>query len=263
MRSRLALALVAGLATAGLGVVACGDDLGTAEPPPAQDSGGFGNTVWDAAFPDAATGGAGGSAGTAGADAGPEPAVDHSDLLPPGVSPPVLWFWRGINQNNLGNWHTDDQGRMCADGDTTMWFKSPGNGACSGAPSCDPDHFGTPEAPCTGVDCSWRNWDDPRGPEFRVSNNTGPVEIHNFGAKGLNGKVPEYGFGVTVCAAPGTVADIDTCPRSNIYSCVEDRYPQFVDDCTTVLLPVAVPPAQFAPTLAGCYSTKGNVTITF
>ncbi len=245
------------------GLVACGDDLGTADARPA-DSG-----VWDAHGHDATTdvdaGKTDADTDAAAADAGPEAAIDHSDQLPAGVTPPVLWFWRGIQQSNLGNWRTDASGRSCADGDTTMWFQSPGNGVagCQGAPACDPDHFGTPEAPCTGVDCSWRNWDDPRGPEYRVSNNTGPVEIHNWGAQGLNGSVPEYGFGVTVCAAPGTVAVIDTCPRADVYSCVQDRYPQFVDDCTTVLLTVSVPPARYSPTLAGCYSTKADVTITF
>ena len=197
------------------------------------------------------------------ADVLPEAAVDHSDQLPPGVKPPALWFWRGIHQGNLGNWRTDGSGRHCADGDTTMWFHSPGNAACKGAPSCDPDHFGTTEAPCTGVDCCWRNWDDPRGPEFRVSNNSGPVEVHNWGASSASGgKVPDYGFEVTVCAAPGTVADIDTCPRFDVHSCVEDNYPQFVDQCTTVLLQIQPPPTGY-PSTAGCYSTKSSVTITF
>ena len=145
-----------------------------------------------------------------------------------------------------------------------MWFHSPGNQVegCQGAPACDPDHFGTPEAPCTGVDCCWRNWDDPRGPAFIVRSSTGPVEIHNHGAQGLSGAVPEYGFGVTLCATPGTVAVIDTCPRPDVYSCVEDRYPQFVDDCLPAPLTVALPD-PYDPSLAGCYSTKADVTITF
>lgn len=241
-------------------LAACGDDVGTAEARQA-DSG----TIAEASFPDATFGGDGQSDTDASPmDSGPEAAVDHSDQLPPGVTPPVLWFWRGIQQSNLG-WYVDETGRSCAEGDTTMWFQSPGNGAegCDGAPSCDPDHFGTPEAPCTGVDCSWRNWDDPRGPEFRVSNATAEVEIHNQNASGSNGKVPDFGFGVTMCAAPGTVAVIDTCPRPDVYSCVEDRYPQFVDDCTTVLLKVSSPPQQYLPSQAGCYSTKADVTITF
>lgn len=197
-------------------------------------------------------------------DSGPEPVVDHSDQLPNGVAPPMLWFWRGIHQDNL-SWFTDDTGRSCAHGDTTMWFHCTENqqDGCRGAPACDPDHFATEERTCMGNCCCWRNWDDPRGPEFRVSENTGPVEIHNRGAKGLNGDVPEYGFGVTICALPGTVAKIDTCPRSDVYSCVQDRYPQFVDDCTTVLLTVSAPPAQYPADLAGCYSTKADVTIRF
>jgi hypothetical protein len=254
------------LALLACGVVACGQDAsgvasgkGSHAPADATDA------PDDASPLDATADGADGSDGGDAtlADAPAEAAVDHSDLLPPGVTPPALWFWRGINQNNLGNWRTDASGRRCADGDTTMWFRSPGNSACQGAPSCDPDHFGTPTAPCTGVDCSWRNWDDPRGPEFRVDNATGPVEVHNWGAKSAaGGTVPDYGFEVTVCAAPGTVAEIDTCPRFDLYSCVEDNYPQFVDQCTSVLLSIDPPPAS-TPSTAGCYSTKSSVTITF
>ena len=263
MRVVLALGGVALLVA--LPFVAC--DPGTSTDPP----GSGGNSVSDAGLGAGGThGGAsdagidGGAAGGVRVDAGSDAAIDHSAELPPGITPPVLWFWRGIHQDNL-SWYTDGSGRSCAAGDTTMWFQCPGNSGpnCGGAPACDPDHFGTPDVPCTGVDCCWRNWDDPRGPEFKVISSTGPVEIHNQGAQGLNGSVPEYGFGVTLCAAPGTVAVIDTCPRSDVYSCVQDRYPQFVDDCTTVLLTVAVPPAQYDPSLAGCYSTKADVTITF
>lgn len=256
---------------AGVALIACGNEaLDTAGPSELDSSFGTGSTSAGGsagkggadAGADAATGGA---LGVPDAEAGVEAAVDHSDLLPAGVEPPVLWFWRGIQQANLGNWHTDAQGRLCADGDTTMWFISPGNNVdgCKGAPACDPDHFGTPAAPCTGVDCSWRNWDDPRGPEFRVSNATGPVEIHNQNAKGTGGKVPDLGFGVRLCAAPGTTASIDTCPRPDVYSCVETNYPQLVDACTTVLLTVATPPSKFPASLAGCYSTKADVTISF
>jgi len=199
-----------------------------------------------------------------GPDAGPDAVVDHSDQLPTGVSPPVLWFWRGIHQNNL-SWYTDESGRHCGDGDTTMWFHCADNQVpgCGGAPACDPDHFATETQTCMGDCCCWRNWDDPRGPEYRVSGNTGPVEIHNWGAQGTGGSVPDFGFGVTLCALPGTTAVIDTCPRLDVYSCVQDRYPQWVDDCTTVLLTVSLPPAQYDPSLAGCYSTKADVTITF
>lgn len=44
---------------------------------------------------------------------------------------------------------------------------------------------------------------------------------------------------------------------------VQDRAPQWVDDCTTVLLTVADAPAGYDPSLAGCYSTVNDVTFTF
>jgi hypothetical protein len=191
--------------------------------------------------------------------------VDHSDQLPPGVVPPTLRFWRGVNQNNLG-WYTDESGRHCANGDTTMWFACADNGPpdCGGAPACDPDHFQNPDGvTCMGNCCSWRNWDDPRGPELRVSSATGPVEIHNYGAQGVNGPVPEFGFEVSLCAEPGTVAVIDTCPRADVYSCVETNYPQLIDQCTTVLLPVRDAPPGYDPSQRGCYSTVQDVTIQF
>ncbi len=197
-------------------------------------------------------------------DAGcPNAAVDDSSKLPSGIKPPVLWFWRGIAQANLGGWYTDSTGRHCATGDTTMWFSMP-DGSCSGAPACDPDHFGTTSSPCTGTDCCWRNWDDPRGPEYRVTNNTGPVSIVSSGATNSDGtKAPGYGFEVTMCAAPGTTADIDTCPRCDVHSCVESNYPQFVDQCDPVLLAVNPSKAPYPPSSAGCYSTKADITIQF
>jgi hypothetical protein len=198
-------------------------------------------------------------------DSGPDAAIDHSDQLPLGVTPPLFWFWRGITRDNMG-WYTDETGRSCAQGDTTMWFWCPGNTAegCGGAPACDAGHFANPEGQtCTGDDCCWRNWDDPRGPEYRISNASGPIEIHNWGAQGVNGGVPELGFEVTMCALPGTTAFIDTCPRADVYSCVETNAPQLVDGCTTVLLTVDPPPAQYDPSLAGCYSTKADVNFTF
>jgi hypothetical protein len=220
----------------------------------------------DAGSPSDAAATAGQDAAAAGPDAAApfaDAAIDESWRLPGGVTPPKLWFWRGINQGNLGNWRTDAQGRRCADGDTTMWFSCPGNSAFSGAPSCDPDHFGTPAAPCTGTDCLWRNWDDPRGPEFRVSGATGPVEVHNWGARDSLGKVAEYGFEVTVCAAPGTVAQIDTCPHFDVHSCVQDNYPQLLDQCAAVLLTISAPRPGHPAGTGSCYSNYSDVTVTF
>jgi hypothetical protein len=189
--------------------------------------------------------------------------IDDTWKLPAGVKPPLLWFWRGINQSNLMNWRSDPSGRHCADGDTTMWYWLP-NAPKGGAPACDPDHFGTPTMPGTGPDCSWRNWDDPRGPEFRISNNTNPVDVTNWGARDSNNQlVPGYGFEVIVCAAPGTTARIDTCPRWDVHSCVETNYPQQTDQCDPVPIPVDVPPMGISPTIAGCYSLKSDVTIQF
>jgi hypothetical protein len=271
MAPRAALTWLLGLATLA-GIAACEGVVSDLQPgrpdsgarsdaavaAPALDAGPRADAA-AAAGPDAAA-----PAGLDAAAPTTDAAIDESWRLPSGVSPPVLWFWRGIHQGNLGNWRTDASGRRCADADTTMWFKSPGNSACAGAPSCDPDHFGTPAAPCTGVDCCWRNWDDPRGPEYRVSEATGPVEIHNWGARDSSGaKVPDYGFEVTLCAAPGTVAKIDTCPHVDVHGCVQDAYPEILDQCAAVLLTVWPPPAGFPASAAGCYSTKNDVTITF
>jgi hypothetical protein len=204
----------------------------------------------------------GSAADDAGLDSGCPEIIDHSANLPPGVLPPTIWFWRGIHQGNL-DWYTDASGQRCGNGDTTMWYVTP-NGHCGGAPSCDPDHFGTPESPCTGTDCHWRNWDDPRGPEFRVTNATGPVSVVNWGARlSGGGKAEGFGFGVTICAAPGTTALIDTCPRCDVHSCVETNYPQFVDQCDPVPLPIKPAKPGFPPESAGCYSTINDVTITF
>jgi hypothetical protein len=190
---------------------------------------------------------------------------DANDVakLPPGVSPPLIWFWRGISQENL-TWYTDTAtGRRCGYGDTTMWFRLPDD-HCGGAPACDPDHFGTSTTPCAGTNCSWRNWDDPRGPELRVTANTGPVSVANYGAKLASGAAAGgYGFEVVVCAMPGTKAVIDTCPRCDVHSCVESNYPQFVDACDPVKLPIDTPGPGIPPSSAGCYSTIHDVSIVF
>ncbi|MBI5526256.1 MAG: hypothetical protein HY897_07970 [Deltaproteobacteria bacterium] len=248
-------------------------DAGNGIPDSGLDTGDFdadnadsGPNLADAG-PDTADAGAdaddtGADADDTGPDSGCPDIIDHSANLPPGVIPPMIWFWRGIHQNNL-DWYTDASGQRCGNGDTTMWFIMP-NGHCDGAPSCDPDHFGTPESPCTGTDCCWRNWDDPRGPEFRVTGNTGPVTVVNWGARlSGGGKAEGYGFGVTICAAPGTTAIIDTCPRCDVHSCVETNYPQFVDQCDPVRLTAKPAKPGLPPENAGCYSNINDVTITF
>ena len=266
------------IASVMLALVGCYDDIGSSwgGDTGLRDAGADAQpTAQDAAHPETADSGPDAAdSGLDASDSGPEiadsgpdggcpnAAIDDSAKLPQGITPPVLWFWRGINQDNLG-WYTDATGLHCANGDTTMWFLTP-NGHCSGAPSCDPDHFGTRDSPCTGTDCCWRNWDDPRGPEYRVTNNTGPVSVVNYGAKNSSGQPASgYGFEVTVCAAPGTTAVIDTCPRCDVHSCVESNYPQFVDQCDPVRLPVNPAPPAYPASSAGCYSTKHDVTIQF
>jgi hypothetical protein len=204
----------------------------------------------------------GGDGGTRTApDAGPDD-EDHTAELPAGVRPPTLWFWRGMKPSNAG-WYTDRNGRRCAASDTTMWFRAPQKTCTGGAPSCDPDHFGPAEDGCigTGPDCHFRNWDDPRGPELRVLSSTGPVEVGNRGVRDQNGNPVDYGFTVWACAAPGTTAVIDTCPRRNVHGCVEDNYPELYYDCRAVPLPVE-PAPSLPPDRAGCYS-RVNDQMTF
>ena len=248
----------AGSADDAVGAPEAGDDTRAAEDVGVRDS----RAIFDAAPLDATTPDAD-ARGDAVADA--TVCSDANDVakLPPGVAPPLLWFWRGISQDNL-TWYTDTAtGRHCGYGDTTMWFRLPDD-HCGGAPSCDPDHFGTTAAPCAGTNCSFRNWDDPRGPELRVTANTGPVSVANYGAKlAGGGDAAGYGFEVVVCALPGTKAVIDTCPRCDVHSCVETNYPQFVDACDPVKLPVDTPGPSFPPSSAGCFSTLHDVSITF
>ena len=189
----------------------------------------------------------------AGRDLGPDLGPDdqnHTSELPPGVLPPTLRFWRGMAASNA-RWYTDSTGRRCAAQDTTMWFVTP-HRTCGGAPSCDPDHFGPGPGGCigTGPDCSWRNWDDPRGPELRVLSTSGPVEVGNQGDRDASGKPIPFGFTVWACAAPGTIAVLDTCPRPNVHACVETNYPELTYQCRAVPLPVEPSPSGGA----GCYS---------
>lgn len=126
------------------------------------------------------------------------------------AKPPVGDFWRGIKQASLGTPRVRRDGKVCYLVDTTMWFV-PTTTIKGGAHSCDRDHFGTPDNPGMGPTCSWRPWDDPRGPWFKV------VSVSAGGGV----EVPDLGFGGEVCAIPGTVAKIDTCPRPDSRSCVD------------------------------------------
>lgn len=118
-------------------------------------------------------------------------------------APPQIDVWRGCQQSNMDP-IKGGGGLAC---DTTMIFWCPmvppkgQPGGVDGARSCDPGH-----SVVFRYCCGSREWDDPRGPLFVVDN---PAV-----------KVQQDAFGALFLAPPGTVANINTCPRPDVHSCV-------------------------------------------
>lgn len=164
----------------------------------------------------------------------------------PALNPPTVYFWRGIKQANAA-WSYDAQGRHCALIDTTIWYVAHMDPSCHGAPSCDTDHF-----PCMGPTCSWRPWDDVRGPLFYIGGRAATSD-------GMYGPVQYWrsGYGGLFCAAPGAVVSIDTCPWPDQRACtVPGDYDDFAANCPHGTTPV---PVQGS----GCYSKVEDVQIRF
>lgn len=148
------------------------------------------------------------------------------------VAPPAIDVWRGCQQSNMDvSVAQDGSGRTLLFCDTTMLFWCPmvppahAPGGVGGARSCDPGHS-VVFRDC----CGSREWDDPRGPRFIVSNPA--VEVRQPCTNGNP-------FNACFLAPRGTVTTIDTCPRSDVHSCVTaSESGDHANDCPSGKIPL-------------------------
>jgi hypothetical protein len=148
-------------------------------------------------------------------------------------------------------------GRTCRAGGSTLWFwMTQGRQSCApnsrGVQPADYGHMGVPNgtppgqpaidaANCkpTALNFSGRWWDDPRGPEIRVTRGSRPVVI----------QTPNP-YEWTLCADPGPVV-FKICPRAALHSCADPR-------CTSGGCPCD--PVPFTVEGSDGCTTRGPVT---